>query len=196
MEDKSKVVLFAVVALLIGAAAGAGVGFMVAGDGGDSAPGGREYSFYLHFADGDSRDGWYSATAEDAGQAFGAAMDAAGLEHEVSSYGYVASIDGVDGGGSGWYICHYVYSDFTEEAAKASILFPTESFGTLQCSKGWKSLTGYGEGTEVKLAQVESTAFFLSPYALDPAPEGSPASWSAPSPVTVKSWMSGGPFAS
>lgn len=183
MEENKKSMAFVVVALLIGVAAGAGIGFFIWS--GDDCSDDQEYNYYLYFAANDTRNGWYNACGADATDAFDKAMTDAGLEYEISSYGYIGSIDGV-GDSAGWYLCEYLYDVYSKDAADASILYPTESYGALTYSNGWKSMSGFGSGDTLKLYQFESTTYFFSPYAAD---------WSAESPVSVNTWMSSGPFA-
>lgn len=187
MEDNNKLIVFAVVALVVGAAIGAGVGFAMWGNQSQSSDG--QYNFYLYFGADNDNNGWYSASASNTNDAFDKAMKNAGFEYTKSSIGYIQSINGEDGSGSGWYLCQYVYSGYSEEAAEGSVLYPVESYGTLSYSNGWKSMSGYGSGADLKLSQFGSMTYFFSPYASD---------WSAASPVSTietADWDTTGPFA-
>ena len=66
MEQKS--IVFIVVALVVGAALGAGIGMMLSGD---ESNGEETYWYCLYFADGDERNDWYKGTGTDATKAFG-----------------------------------------------------------------------------------------------------------------------------
>lgn len=185
-----KIVAIAVVAILAGVGIGAGGAYVAFSD---DAPSGEEtYSFYLYFADGDERNGWYQADGNGALDGFNRAMENAEFEWEASSWGYVDKIDGV--GDSGWYCCQYLYENTDEAAAQGSVAYPSESYGTLQYSNGWKSISGYDWEGGMKLGQFSGNIYFLSAYKADYSAE-SPVSYSAESPVSVSTWMNSGPFA-
>lgn len=174
---ESKIIAFILVGIVAGAAVGVGTGYVVWN--GEK----EEYSFYLYFDDGDDKNGWYSAKASNATDAFKEAMKKAGISW-TNSNGYPADVGGVEGL---WYICQYLYSSTDSEAAQGSILYPVISYGSLAHSNGWMSIYGYGESEDLKLGQFGSKIFFLSPY----AKMGS----DTPSPVSVDGWMNSGPFA-
>ncbi|MFA6804599.1 MAG: hypothetical protein WCR17_01255 [Candidatus Methanomethylophilaceae archaeon] len=180
----NKVAMYAAVGLVVGILIGAGVGYVLFHSSGSDNN--ETYWFYLNFGESNAENGWYSGDATNATDGFDAAMDKAGFEYEVSSYGYIGTIDGV--GTSGWYLCSYSYSETSEDAAEASILYASVSFGTLTYSNGWKSFSGYGiDDSGLKLFESNSTIFYFSVYNSD---------WSASSPVSDTEWMAGGPFVS
>lgn len=192
--EGNKVMVYAVVALIVGAIVGVGIGYAVFHNDSKDSPDSPDtpvstdetYSFYLYFGDNDVKTKWYSAEGSDATVAFDKAMKDAGLEYEVSSYGYVGSIDGNTGNGGGWYIAQYLYSDTTKAAANASIGYPTESYGCLKVSNGWVQVSGYDGVEGLKLCEFCSNVYFMSPYNAD---------WTAASPVSTTLWMTSGPFA-
>ena len=149
MEQKS--IVFIVVALVVGAALGAGIGMMLSGD---ESNGEETYWYYLYFADGDERNDWYKGTGSDATKAFDKAMDDAGFDWEKSTWGYISSIDEVNNG-SGWAITQYLYTEFTSAAASSSISY----------DNGWYSTSGFDDGTDdMKLKQFEAKVYFMTPY--------------------------------
>lgn len=179
MEAKQQTIVIAVVALVVGAAIGIGVGSVMFSDDCNTD---EEYSFYLYFAEDDKKNGWYSATASDASEAFDKAMKANDIEYNGAS-GYPSDIGGTVGY---WYSAQYLYTSYDKTAEDASILYPTESYGVLSYSNGWKQISGYDDNDGLKLDQINTNVFFMSPYAAD---------YSAESPVSVTSWMNSGPFA-
>ena len=85
-------ITFLVVGLVVGAAAGVGVGFVMFGGDKDT-----EYWFYLDFNGEDSDfDGeWISAKGADAMSAFEKAAKNNNMSYKLNEYGYIDSIDGV-----------------------------------------------------------------------------------------------------
>lgn len=182
MDSNGKIIAIAVVALLVGGALGAVIGVVAkpAQDNDDT------YYFYVYFGEGNAKNNWYSAKASDAAKGFEKAMNDAKLSFKLNSYKYISEIDGNNGNGSGWYIAQYLYKDTNKAAADASILYPTESYGTLRCSNGWISFSGYDSNDYTnKIGEANGTIYFLSPYNMD---------YSAPSPASVNTWMTTGPF--
>lgn len=182
MNMDNKIAVYAVVALLVGAVIGVGAGYVLFNSSGDDSSAEESYSFYLYFGDDDKRTKWYTADGTDATDAFDKAMKAANLSYEVSSIGYVGTIDGE----GSWYIAQYLYADTTKAAADASISGSIESYGTLRVSNGWASIAGYNGIDGLKLCEINSNIFFMSIYQAD---------YSAASPATCTGWMTTGPFA-
>lgn len=182
MNMENKIAVYAVVALLVGAVIGVGAGYALFHSSGDDSSAMESYSFYLYFGDDDQRTKWYTADGTDAADGFDKAMKAADMTYEVSSYGYIGAIDGE----GSWYIAQYLYAETTKAAADASILYPTESFGTLKVSNGWASVSGYDGVEGLKLCEFNSNVYFMSIYQAD---------YSAASPASTTGWMTTGPFA-
>ncbi len=139
----------------------------------------KEYSFYLYFAEGNAKNGWYSAKASNASDAFTDAMKDANIEWTKSNWGYIGSIDGNAGYNSaGWCISTYLYSQ-TDKAAQDG------SSGAYL--NGWGSFSGYNSDDHdgFKLYQSNSTIWFLTPYL-----EG----YDVEDPSTVSTWKDAGPF--
>lgn len=139
----------------------------------------KEYWFYLYFADGNEKNGWYSAKADNASDGFTKAMKDANIEWTKSSWGYIASINGNTGyNDAGWCISMYTYSQ-TDKAAQDG--------SSTNYLNGWPSFNGY-DSTEhdgFKLFQSNSTIWFLTPYLTGYASEN---------PNTVSAWKATGPF--
>lgn len=186
--EGNKVMVYAVVALVVGAIVGVGIGYAVFhGDSKDCSDNSDEtYSFYLYFGDNDVKTKWYSAEGADATAAFDKAMKDAGMKYEVSEWGYIGSIDGKGADTAGWYIAQYLYNDTTKAAAESSINYPTESYGCLKVSNGWAQISGYDGVEGLKLCEFSSNIFFMSMYNAD---------YSAASPVSTTLWQTSGPFA-
>ncbi len=139
----------------------------------------QDYSFYLYFGADNAKNGWYTASASNASDAFTDAMEDADLAWTKSSWGYIASIDGNAGYNSyGWSLMTYAYSATDSTAADASS-------GTYL--NGWKSFAGYDsdEHDGFKLWQSNCNIWFLTPYTDGVTPD----------PSTVSSWKASGPFA-
>ncbi len=188
--EGNKVTTYAVVALVVGILVGVGVGYAAFhGSDNNNNNGNADdtYWFYLYFGDNSINTHWYKGTGSDAGVAFEKAMKDANIKYEASESGYISTIDG-KGGDNGWYLAQYLYKNTDQAAAKASILYPTESYGTLRVSNGWASIAGYDGVSGLKLSEIESVAFFMSMYNAD---------YSAASPVSTTTWMmdTTGPFA-
>lgn len=186
--EGNKLTTYAVVALVVGILVGVGVGYAAFHGSNDNNNSNTDdtYWFYLYFGDNAVNTKWYSATGANATDAFDKAMKNADLKYTISTYGYVGTIDGK--GDNAWYTAQYLYKDTTSAAAQASILFPTESYGTLRVSNGWASVSGYDGVSGLKLSEFGSTVYFMSMYEAD---------YSAPSPASTLLWMSDstGPFA-
>ncbi len=179
MEENNKMITYAVVALVVGVLVGAGIGYAVFHDNSNSDD--ETYYYYIYFGENDSSNGWYSATGTDAGNAFEKAMDNAGFDYEISSSGYISSIDNI---ADYWMTYQYLYSDYTSTAASASILYPShDSYETFEYSNGWKAVAGYDDSSvSFKMSEIDSTVFLISVYTDGVAPD------------TYDGWMSGGPF--
>ena len=140
----------------------------------------KEYWFYLYFAEGNEKNGWYSAKASNASDAFTKAMENANIAWTKSNWGYIASIDGNKGyNDAGWCISIYTYSQ-TDKAAQDG--------SSTTYLNGWPSFNGY-DSTDYdgfKFHEANATIWFLTPYL-----EG----WSYETPNTVSSWKASGPFA-
>ena len=173
----NKMIAFLAIAVAVGLAAGAGIGYVVF----DEEPVEETYWYYLYFGADDDRNKWYSATGSDATVAFDKAMDAAGFEWDGSS-GYPSSIAGV---GTYWALYEYTYSNYSAEAETSSVAFPVD-LGYYPKSNGWNQFNGYDVEDEdkVKLYQSGSNAFFLAPYDADKK-----------DPINCIDWMNSGPFA-
>lgn len=193
--EGNKVTTYAVVALVVGILVGVGVGYAAfhGSDNNNSSSSTNEtYWFYLYFGDNDERSAWYSASGtniKNANDAFSSAMDGFDMKYEVSSYGYIGSIDGVDGNGGGWYLAQYLYTSTSADAAQASVSYPVDDYGTMRVSNGWAKLAGFDStsGPDLKLWEFNTNIFFMSPYNAD---------WSAASPASTFSlWSTTGPFA-
>lgn len=185
MEGNNKLVVYAVVALVVGAIIGIGAGYAMWSGNSDNGVDESEYHYYLYFGADSQKNGWYSATGADAGVAFENAMKSAGMDYTFSNLGYVQSIDGVDNG-AGWYIAQYLYSETSTEAAQGSVAGEKVEYGILTYSNGWMLFNGYGTNGEFQLGSCGSNIIFMSAYNVD---------WSAASPVSVTEWMTTGPFA-
>jgi hypothetical protein len=183
MEEKNKIITYAVVTLVVGVLIGTAVGYAVFHEDKNTDD---TYYYYLYFGDNSSDNDWYSGTGSDAGDAFSNAMDKAGFDWDISAYGYIGSINGV-GDTSGWALYQYLYSGYTSAAADNSILYPVyDSYGTLSYSNGWKALAGYdGSSDNFCLSEISSYAYFFSVY---------PDTWIPVTPVDSDGWMSSGPF--
>ena len=158
---EQKMIIFLAIAVAVGLAAGAGIGYLVFDD---DEPTDETYWFYLYFADGDSRNKWYSATGSDATKAFDNAMDAAGYEWEKSNWGYISSIDGV---GSSWAAYNYLWDCYSEDACESSIANDVYSaYGTFVSSNGWKEFSGFDDdgSDKMKLYQSNSNVFIFTTY--------------------------------
>lgn len=187
---ENKMIGFLAIAVAVGLAAGAGIGYLVF----DEDPVEETYWYYLYFADGDERNKWYSATGSDATVAFDKAMDDAGFEWTKSKWGYISTIDGV---GSSWATYNYLWSITTSEAAESSISGKTnDQYGAFAYSNGWKSYSGFDidknidpeNAEKMKFFQSNSNIFILTTY---------DALWAANiTPVTgYDDWKASGPFA-
>ncbi len=142
----------------------------------------KTFWFYLYFAEGNAKNGWYSAKASNASDAFTAAMKDANIEWTKSNIGYVQSIDGNDGSGNGWSLMTYLYSQTDKAAQDASATKSGFDF------KGWGMLNGYDTEAHdgFKLFESSATIWFMAPYA---------AVWTdTPDPSTASSWKATGPF--
>ena len=191
--EGNKVTTYAVVALVVGILVGVGVGYAAfhgSNSNNNDSNTDETYWFYLYFGDNAVNTKWYSATGTDATDAFDKAMKSAELEYEVSSWGYISSVDGKGADNGGWYIAQYLYSDTTSDAANASVLFPTDAYGSMRVSNGWAQINGYDAGEGLKLWEFGSNIFFMSMY-------GEYGVSSTPSPASTTLWMtdSTGPFA-
>lgn len=182
-----KMIVFLVIAVAVGLAGGAGIGYLVFDE--EEVNTDETYWYYLYFADGDNRNKWYSATGSDATVAFDKAMDKAGFEWTKSNWGYVSSIDGV---GSSWGVYNYLWSVTSSAAAESSISGATnDSYGSFAYSNGWKSFSGFdsdSDSDKMKFFQSNSNVFILTTY---------DSSWAANiTPVTgYDDWKASGPFA-
>ncbi len=141
----------------------------------------QTYDFYIYFADGNEKNGWYSAKGDDAADAFSNAMEDADLTFELSN-GYPTMIGGT---GTYWYLAQYLYSETDSEAATGSIASVGTEYGNFKYSNGWFSIAGYGDGDDNKLSQFISTVYYLTPYAAD---------YSYTGPDGVTAWQTTGPF--
>lgn len=184
MEMEKTNAILVVVALLVGCCVGA-VAVTLTDSSDDS--GSSDYWYYLYFSDGDSRNGWYSGSADNANDGFANAMDTAGFSWTRSNWGYIGTIDG-EGEQFGWYLCQYVYEETDSRAQSNSILNPSVSNGTMAYSNGWFEMFGYDDGG-FKLSQFSPHIFFFSIYSYDSG------NYVAASPVSVAAdWMNSGPF--
>jgi hypothetical protein len=181
----NKVIVFAVVALLVGVAAGAGIGYAVFHDKNSSD---ETYYFYLFWGDNDAKNGWYSASAGNADDALDKAMKKADIPVDWTT-GYPCFDS------SSWYSAYYIYGDTTKLAAEKSVKDPVDDawgMGMFR-SNGWVSFIGYDEtedpaDLEKKLHEAGSNIFFFCPYS---------SSWVAiSSPAAHTAWMTaeGTPF--
>jgi hypothetical protein len=185
MEDKNKIITYAVITLVVGLLIGTAAGYAIFHN--EKTTTDDTYYFYLYFGDNSADNDWYSGTGSNAGNAFENAMDKAGYEWETDNYGYIGSINDV-GDTSGWALYQYVYSEYTSAAAQNSILYPiNDSYGYFASSNGWKAITGYDDSAiDFKLTEMSSFAYFFSVY---------PSDWDPITPVETTVWMSDGPFA-
>ncbi len=180
---ESKAITFIVAALVVGAALGAGIGFIMFGNSDSNAE--ETYSYYIYFGEGEAKNGWYTAKATDASAGFDKAMKNAGMEWEKSPWGYIKSVNG-ESGSSGWAVFEYLYKDCNSDAQTGSISY----------ASGWRAFAGYtvtGEDDpSLKLKQSDSNVWFLSLYG--PAPEYTMINpWDD---AVSNKWMNSGPFAS
>ena len=85
---------FLVVGLVIGAAAGVGVGYVMFGGDDDT-----EYWFFLDFngEDTDVDDQWISAKGKDLVSAMKKALDAKNIEYDIEDSGWVNELGGISG---------------------------------------------------------------------------------------------------
>ena len=158
METNSKMIVIAIAALLIGGVVGAiaGTALKPAESNDDT------YHFYLYFDADDTRNGWYSAKASDAGSAFDKAMKDAGMEYRINNSGYIAEIDGdtMD------YSAEYLWSTYDKTAASESVKYPVDSDGIFYASNGWRSCYGYDGGSydSNKICESNAVTFLISHY--------------------------------
>ena len=144
----NKIIAFAVVGLIVGAAIGVGIGFAVFGNKSNDE---ETYYVYLYLGDNNALTGWYSAKAKDANAGIEKAFEGKeGIEF-TWSYGYP-----VANGASAIY--EYLWNDTSKAAADGSN-------GTYM--SGWRSYAAYGDAEE-KMDISLSHIFFLSAYG--PAP--------------------------
>ena len=171
----SKMIAFILVGVLVGAGIGAAAGYLIWDE---DVNNDETYSFYLHFGDGDEKNGWYSAYASSTNDAFGKAMDKAEFEWDYNSYGYISMIDEEE---ANWMTYAYLYAETTDEAAAASVLCSVnDEWGYYSRSNGWTGTSGYDmEEGGLKMSQFDATIYFISTGA---------------TPVSAQTWMESGPF--
>lgn len=182
--EGNKMYVFLVIGIVVGAAVGIGAGYMMFNDSDCSSA--EEYNFYICYGATDADNGWYSASGDNATEAFDKAMDKAGIEY-VANSGYISSIDGV---GTMWSTIQYTYSMYTEAAEAASILYPNYSgYGGFISSNGWVMSNGFNiDGYDgLKFCEFESNTYFLSVY--------DDVTYAFETPVSYTGWMDEGPFA-
>lgn len=183
---EGKLIGILAVALAIGLAAGAGIGYVVF-DGNDVSAD-ETYWFYLYFEEGDAKNKWYSATGPDATVAFENAMKAANITWVTSSIGYVSNVGGTD---CAWASFEYLWDVCDEKTAVESVLMPLIHGGMFIHSNGWRMFFGFDTpgSDKMKLYQSNSNVFILSPYGSDDLPTFDPKSG-------LDQWNGSGPFAS
>jgi len=161
MEDQNKVVVFAVVALVIGAAIGVGIGFIAFNKNSNNTD--ETYYFYLNFGDNDVKTKWYSATGSNVDNALEKAMKDANITVNWGTLGY-PSFDS-----NSWGQYCYTWDVFTKTAANESIKYPLVGFmDNLEKSNGWVQFAGFDEtGQPHKMHQSACTVFYFAPYAED-----------------------------
>ncbi len=167
----NKIIAFAVVGLLVGAAIGVGVGFAVFGN--KSSSDEETYYVYLYLGDNNPLTGWYSAKAKDANTGIEKAFEGKeGIDFKWA-YGYPTA-----NGASAIY--EYLWDDTSKAAADGS----SDSF-----MNGWRQYAAYGDG-EKRMNISFSHIFFLSSYPADPP-------YTPPEPKDTVLWKTaeGTPFA-
>ena len=153
----SKLIVFAVVGVLVGAAIGVGIGFAAFNKNTDND---ETYYFYAYFGDDDVKTGWYSVKASNANDAIEKAFkDKEGFAFAWSNYGYPNLSDGPS-----WATYSYEWTEFTKEAADSSVDNPVVAYSVVERTNGWVKISGFGENSVHKLSQIDSNVFYLAPY--------------------------------
>ncbi len=179
----NKIIVFAVAALVIGAAVGIGAGALIFKDKSSDE---ETYYVYLFAGDNNALNGWYSAKASSPNAAFDKIFADEKFELKWSS-GYP-----IVKGASAVY--EYLWTETTKLAADKSI----ESAGmggTGFC--GWREYNAAGvpDTTEKKMDLSEANIFFVGMWVnTDPA---DPYAWAPISPADKTEWKAaeGTPFA-
>jgi len=116
----NKIIAFLIVGVLVGAAAGIGIGYVAFKNNDNNSNTETTYWFYIDY--GDAADAthvntWVSAKATDAVSGFEKAMSDAGIAYSDDSYGYTGDIAGVAGDRSyswmGWLWVGTEFDDYT-----------------------------------------------------------------------------------
>ena len=175
----SKIIAFAVAALVIGAAAGIGAGFVIFKDKSNDD---QTYYFYIDFGDNDTKTGWYSAKAGNADDALAKAVD--GKEGITLTYstGSSGGYPNLDTEHKYWYSQWYIWDDFSKAAADKSLDDMSPGYN------GWMDMNIHLE-KEKKLDTVSGTVFYFAPY--------DNSTWAHPDVGTSTLWKTaeGTPFA-
>ena len=88
-----KLIAFLLAGVMVGAAAGVGVGYYVFNDGSsDNNSSDLTYYFYLYYEDESDLNRWISAKSSTPLTAFTAALDAADIDYDISSTGWIYHI--------------------------------------------------------------------------------------------------------
>lgn len=156
----SKLIAFAVVGLLVGAAIGVGIGFAVFNKNTDDN---ETYYFYIDFGASDAKTGWYSAKAANADEALEKAVDGKDITLKWSDWGYPNFSES-----GSWATYNYTWSDFSKKAADNSTKgVVNDTYSYFAKSNGWNAYSGFNttdEGKDHKLWESDSTTFYFSPY--------------------------------
>jgi hypothetical protein len=179
----NKIIVFAVAALVVGAAIGIGAGALIFKD---KSSDDQTYYVYLYAGDNNALNGWYSAKASDANGAFDKMFSDEKFAFKWSS-GYP-----IAAGSSAIY--EYLWSETTKLAADKSTDVAGMG-GDALC--GWRqyNASGVPDDTEKKMGLSYSNIFFLGIWVnTDPL---DPYAWAPTSPADITAWKTaeGTPFA-
>ena len=178
----SKIIVFAVAALVVGAAIGIGAGALIFKD---KSSDDETYYYYLYLGEGNDKNGWYSAKAANANAALDKAFDVEGIEVEWSEAGYPTV-----SGASGSY--EYLWNTTSKFAADNSTSVTGTTLMGNNDYSGWRqyNASGVPDG-EHKMGCGNGHIFFLSAWVKVGGV------WTLPTPGDVDAWKTaeGTPFA-
>lgn len=176
----SKIIVFAVAALVVGAAIGVGAGALIFKDNSSSD---ETYYVYLYAGENNANNGWYSAKASDANAFFDKVFSDEKFAFKWS-YGYPTAC-----GASAIY--EYLWSETTKLAADKS----TDAAGMGGAGMcGWREYNAAGlpDDAEKRMNLSNGNIFFLGVWT-----EVAPSDWQPTGPDDVAAWKTaeGTPFA-
>lgn len=168
----NKLIVFAVVALVVGIGIGAGVGYAAFNKPADTN---ETYWFYIDYNDKETntlKSKWISASAESPLKGLTASLDKAGIEYEIKDNGWIISISGVASEGLTftWGSWFWKKTNYDTKYTSAE-------------SPDWLSNPGFDSAL--------GTVFYVGFTGMNPEP---PYNYTL-DPNAIDKWKSGGPFA-